>query len=292
MKIVAVIGGCSTKNKKVGFQFGQQASKLCLGGSFTIPSSGAGAGASESVEGDFRYAQGYGGCRLCGQKYVYQCAGCSSFVCYDGKQHESVTCPVCGKASAVPETKDDRIVRSATQKNIEIILAIDTSSSMKETKGGVSRLQELQRAAVQDFIYKFSNAKIALVSFGGSVSTELNFTADPHAVEDAVNRLVPAGGTTSPLAHIRRSFPSFTDPNATASRYVVIFTDGAWAGSGDGHMQSAKALKACGVSILTIGCAGADIDFLHAIASPDADIVATGDDFSDPFAKVAAKINQ
>ena len=292
MKVFSVIGGCSTKNKKVGFQFGEQNDKLLLGGSYVASGGGDGTSADESVEGDFRYMQGYPGCRLCDNKFVYQCAHCSAFNCYDGKAHDAIVCPVCGKTAAVPETKDDRIVRSAAQKNIEIILAIDTSVSMKESVGGVSRLQEMQRAAIENFIYKFSNTKMALVSFGGSVQTELDFTEDPRAVERAVNGLVPAGGTTSPLAHIRRSFPSFTDPHATAARYIVVFTDGAWAGNGDGHSQSAMALKSCGVSILTIGCAGADLGFLRGIASPGADIVAGGTDFSAPFATAAAKINQ
>lgn len=292
MKAFPIIGGCSTKIKKVGFQFGQQESRFYLGGSYTVSNNGVGTDSTESVSGEFRYMQGYAGCRLCGNKYVYQCASCSSFICYDGTQHDSITCPVCGKTAAVPETKDDRIVRSSVQKDIQIILAIDTSSSMKESVRGVSRLQEMQRAAINSFISKFSHAKIALVSFGGAVKTELDFTDNPRAVENAVNRLVPAGGTTSPLAHIRRSFPSFTAPDSTASRYIVIFTDGAWAGNGDGHRQSAKTLRGCGVSILTIGCAGADLSFLRAIASPGADIVADDQDFSTPFAVAAEKINQ
>lgn len=292
MKVFPVVGGCSTKNKKVGFQFGQQESRFYLGGSFTVFGEDSGTGAGESVSGDFRYNQGYVGCRLCGHKFVYQCANCSSFVCYDGAQHDSIVCPVCLRASAVPATQDDRIVRSAVQKNIEIILAIDTSSSMKEKIGGVSRLEEMQRAAINNFIYKFPHAKIALVSFGGTVKTELDFTDDPHAVESAVNGLVPAGGTTSPLAHIRRTFPSFTDSNSTSYRYIVIFTDGAWAGNGDGHSQSANTLRRCGVTILTIGCAGADLNFLHTIASQGADIVADDQDFSTPFAIAAEKINQ
>ena len=292
MKAFPVIGGCSTKNRKVGFQFGQQESRFYLGGSYTVSGSGSGGDDSESVAGEFRYMQGYQGCRLCGHKYVYQCANCSSFVCYDGTAHDSVKCPICGKTSAVPQTKDDRIVRSSASKDVEIILAIDTSKSMNDKIGGVSRLQEMQRAAIDNFIRKFSSVKIALVSFGGTVRTELDFTEDPRAVERAVNGLIPEGGTTSPFAHIRRSFPSFTDPNASSARYIVIFTDGAWAGNVDGHSQSAKAMKSCGVSILTIGCAGADFGFLRAIASPGADIVADDKDFDTPFAVAAEKINQ
>lgn len=264
-----------------------------MGGSFTVASpSSSDTGDSESVAGEFKYMQSYSGCKLCGNKYVYQCASCSSFVCYDGEAHESIVCPICGIAAMVPETKDDRIVRSSKPKNVEIILAIDTSSSMKERMGGVSRLQEMQRAAIESFISKFASAKIALVSFGGSVKTELDFTDDISAVKRAVNGLVPAGGTTSPLAHIRREFPSFTNSLAPATRHIVIFTDGAWAGNGDGHIQSAKTMKDCGVSILTIGCAGADLDFLRAISSPNANIVASGDTFDEPFAVAAEKINQ
>lgn len=293
MKVFSVIGGCSTKNRKVGFQFVQQESRYYLGGSYTVSDAGSSdSNTAEAVSGEFQYRQGFKGCRLCGHKYVYQCAKCSSFVCYDGMSHDSLVCPVCGKTSAVPATKDHRIVRGSTQKELEIILAIDTSSSMKERVYGVTRLQEMQRAAINNFIDKFTGAKIALVSFGGSVKTELEFTDNTRAVENAVNRLVPAGGTTSPLAHIRRSFPTFTDPNAVTARYIVIFTDGSWAGNGEGHSQSAKAMRDCGVSILTIGCAGADLNFLRSIASPGADIVADDNDFGSPFATAAEKIKQ
>ena len=291
MKVFPVVGGCTEKGKKVGFQFGQQENRFFLGGSYTVSGDGAaGTDTGETANGEFRYMQGYAGCRLCGRKFVYQCSHCSSFNCYDGKKNDSVTCPVCGKKSAVPETQDDRIVCSSTQKEIEIVLAIDVSSSMS---GG--RIQEVKKAAIDNFIYQFPGAKMALVAFGcrtsPDVQTILPFTTDYSNMERAINGLQALGGTPSPLPHILSSYSTYSCPNDSVDRYVVVFTDGEWFG-GYSAVPDADKLKANGVVIITIGCTGADYNFLKAIATPGASIEAGATNFGQSFATAASKIRQ
>lgn len=290
MKVFPVVGGCTSHGKKVGFQFGQQESKFFLGGSNTISGESSGTSEGETANGEFRYMQGYAGCKLCGNKFVYQCSHCSSFNCYDGKKHDSITCPICGKASAVPATTDDRIVCSSKQKALEIVLAIDVSGSMSG-----DRIKEVKKAAIKNFIYNFPGAKMALVAFGTDtnpdVSTILQFTTDYRRMESAINGLYAYGGTPSPLPHILAHFPTFASKNEPTNRYVVVFTDGAW-NEGYGAVSKADELKANGVVIITIGCTGADYNFLKSIATPGANIEAGGSDFGASFATAASKINQ
>lgn len=290
MKTFPVIGGCTSKNKKVGFQFGQQDTRFFLGGSYTVSGESSGSSTGETTSGEFRYMQGYAGCRLCDNKYVYQCSHCSSFNCYDGKKHDSIICPICGKSSSVPATSDERIVCGSKQNNIEIVLAIDVSSSMSGNK-----IKEVKKAAINNFIYNFPGAQMALVAFGGTrshhVSTILSFTTDYRCMESAINGLYAYGGTPSPLPHILSTFPSFSRNNATSDRYVVVFTDGEW-NEGFGAVPYADKLKSNGVIIITIGCTGADYNFLKAIATPGANIEARGTNFGQSFATAASKIKQ
>lgn len=295
--ILSVTGRCTSHGGNVGFQFksafnpatGCDDHYLC--GSFTV-NDFDGDGEESVANGGFMYGQGYAGCADCGAKYVYQCGHCSAFNCYDGKAHTGLVCPVCGKTSAVAATHDDRIVRSNPAPKIKIVLAMDVSSSMNErTATGKTRLREMQDAAVTDFVRRFESAEIAVVAFETRVRTVLDFTKNGSAVERAINSLQAGGGTTSPLAHIRSAFSDFAG-GAGDGRYVVVFTDGEWAGNSAGHISSAQTMRKNGLNILTIGCAGADKNFLRSVASQGASIDVVGDDFGSAFATAAKKISQ
>lgn len=285
-KVTSVVGGCSTKNKPVGFQFVSNGGNYFLEGSFVM---GQGASSEESaLTGDFRVGQSYHtrGCRLCGNKLVYQCGHCGSFVCYDGKSKKNAECPVCHKKSNVPATTDERIVRSAVNKNIQIVMAMDVSGSM------YTGLAETKIAAINEFVKKFPDAEIALVTFETEVSTVCSFTKDHLKLERAINSLRPLGGTSSPFRHIIDHYPAFCSKQGDDNRYLVVLTDGAWAGNADGHVNTAAKLKQNGVKIITIGCAGADMRFLAQVATPGANIEVSGNDIGGAYATAAKKISQ
>ena len=82
-----------------------------MGGSFTLSGSGPKT-EGEEANGRFVYGDSYAGCRLCGNKYVYQCCLCGSFNCYDGAAKKNAPCPVCGKPSDIPATAAKNIVCS------------------------------------------------------------------------------------------------------------------------------------------------------------------------------------
>ena len=296
MKIITIEGGCTKRNKLVGYQFNPINNKYYICGSYSV-TPGSSHGSEEELDGEFLYGQYTRGCKLCGNKFVYQCANCSSFNCYDGEEQIGLECPVCGSKANVPATTDKRIVRSASGKpNVEIILAIDTSSSMQEEiSRGVTRLDEMKRAAIDNFITKFDGVRMAVVAFSTSVKTVLPFTDDTNAIKRAVNSLRAVGGTASPFAHIRNNYVDFCENNGgtrAPARYIVVFTDGAWSGVTEGHVSTAEKLKDNGVSIITIGCAGADYDYLKRVASDGANIEVSGSDFGSAYATAATKISQ
>lgn len=112
MKILTLTGHCSTKNKGVGFQFMSESGIYKLGGSFTLAGTGPKKD-GEEASGRFVYGDSYGGCRLCGNKFVYQCCLCGSFNCYDGNAKKNATCPTCGKTIDIPATTSKNIVCSS-----------------------------------------------------------------------------------------------------------------------------------------------------------------------------------
>lgn len=294
MAIKSVKGHCLKLKSPVGFQFKEAIEGsnrvYYLGGSFVInEGSSGGELKSTDLNGSFQYNQSgkYAGCKLCGQKYIYQCCHCNEFICYDGREQRDVVCPACGKQSSIPATKGDRIVKSSVVSggNIELIFAMDTSGSMDG-----SRIVETKRAAISQFIDKFPTAKMAVVKFGFGVATKCGFTNDISLIRSTINGLGACGGTPSPLPHIISNFPEFLRGGNGANRFLLIFTDGAW-DSGD-HIGDANTIKNAGVKIITIGCAGANTGFLAQIASPGAAIVGGDGKLEEAFANAAKQVTQ
>lgn len=290
MKIVTVKGGCSKLKKPVGFQFNSDGGKYYICGSFTV-ASGSSSSGEESLDGEFLYGQYSRGCKICGNKYVYQCCHCSAFNCYDGNAQTNAVCPVCGKKSNIPATSDKRIVRSSAGGGAtEIVLAVDVSGSMGIKDNGKStRLDEMKIAAIDSFVKKFDGVKMSLVIFGPGVKTVLPFTSDSDKMIRAINSLTVSGGTPSPLAHVYTSYQDYKTKTKGINKYFVVFTDGDWDSTDTSY---AKKLKSNDVKIITIGCAGANMKFLRSIASDGASIEVSGNDFGSAYASAAKKISQ
>lgn len=279
--IVTIKGLCSLKGKDVGFQFQNKGGVYSAAGSFNIVPGDTAIVDAETLSGSFVVGQSFK-CKQCGGNHMYQCGACGKFICYDGKAR-SGACPSCGKNTSVPAQKDDRIPRSGVATHPQILLAMDVSGSMY---GG--RLTETKNSAVTEFVRKFPGAKMALVTFESYVRTIVNFTEDLSTVERAINGLTDLGGTASPLPHILNNFQGFI--HGSGDRYVVIFTDGAW--DRGNHTADANAIKAKGIKIITIGCAGADRNFLQSIASPGASITTSDGNIGGGFAQAVKLIHQ
>lgn len=287
-KIVAITGMCSSANKPTGYQFVPEDNKLVARGSFRMY--GGGDEVVTDVAGNFYTAPNFK-C-TCGMGHLYQCKECGSFVCYDGKAHDKLQCPSCHVVDYVPAaSKDGRIARSGKAGGIpvDIVLAIDTSSSMNA--GG--RLAVVKRAAVEEFVAKYEGkCRMALMSFDTKVTVLTPLTDNLSAVKQLIGALSADGGTTSPFGAVLRD-AALNDFRASKNkRYLVVFTDGVWAGDRNGHISSSKKIKDMGITILSIGCAGADADFLDEISSPNGSVVTTDSGIRSAFATVASRSEQ
>ena len=290
VNIIPITGGCSKNSTSVGYQFVEEGNdKLTARASFRVYEGGDEEEFPE-VEASFYTAPEFK-C-LCGNKHLYQCKSCGKFICYDGKEQKGAFCPVCHAKNDVPEASADGRIKcsghTAVARKVDIILAIDTSISM--TKMG--RMDAVKRAAINEFVSKYSGCRMALVSFGGQAAVQKELTADLNEIKSKINALVPNGGTVSPFATILRDPKLEEFRKSESDRYIVVFTDGAWSGKDEGHVSSATKIKDKGIKIMSIGCDEADANFLAAISSPGCSIVTSDEGIDSAFATIAKKSEQ
>lgn len=291
MSIVKVMGMCSACKKVVGIQFlvGQNATYTAAGS--YLPKEGAASSADEdkALAGQFFVASNYvcSGCHK--HESLYQCGYCKTFVCYDGKDKRHAVCPQCGKAGDVPAApRSGAIVRgSAEAVRPDILIALDTSGSMNEH----GRLDEVKKAAVNTIISKFEGkSRMGLVTFGESATVVVPLTDKASAVKSHLLACRAYGGTVSPFRCIREDASLDSFRTSANPRYLVIFTDGEWAGRDDGNRSSAQKLRDMGITIIAIGCVGANQEFISAIASEGADIKVNDGNISGGFATAVSII--
>ena len=141
---------------------------------------------------------------------------------------------------------------------IDIVLAIDTSTSMKAMDfeiGGkrVDRL-EVVKLEVEDFIRKRPNDRIGIVAFAGLPYTVCPLTLDHNWLEKNLERVhigMVEDGTAIGSA-ISSSLNRLKDTEAKA-KIIVLLTDGINNAGRISPMVAAEAAKALGVRIYTIG---------------------------------------
>ena len=160
-----------------------------------------------------------------------------------------------------------------TSEPVDFTLVLDTSKSMEDRIGSVTKLQAL-KDAVDNFLnsaaeinnQSSSLVKVALISFNGSASVESDFTDDFTSMKDTVNGLSTSMGTRSDYGLQKVSTVIGSRDNA--KQVVIFFTDGEpQASSGMAFEDSvaadavsaAKELKDSGKTIYSIGVVnGAD----------------------------------
>lgn len=281
------IGACSQSRNAIGIQFVRDGDKYVARGCF-IPraaDTAAGAGVTSSINGQFYTAPTFR-CKRCEANYLYQCAVCNKFVCYDGTSHAGVVCPSCGATISVAASPQSRIVmRSGLCP--DVLLAIDVSGSMNE----YNRIDQVKRAAIDTIVRPYRNkCRMGIVTFASGAHVVLPMCEDFARIESTINGLSAGGGTVSPFHCVRVDAELRAFRESTAPRYLVVFTDGEWSGDKSGHINSATALRDSGITIIAIGCAGAKEDFLRSIATPGAAISVSDSDIHGGFASAADSI--
>ena len=141
---------------------------------------------------------------------------------------------------------------------IDIVLTIDVSGSMAAedfTINGVqlNRLQVVKRV-VEEFISQRSHDRIGLVAFGGMAYTVSPLTTDYHWLKTNLKRvelgLVEDG--TAVGSGIMSSLSRLKNSKAKA-KIIILLTDGVNNAGKIDPISAAKAAKALGVKIYTIG---------------------------------------
>ena len=172
----------------------------------------------------------------------------------------------------------------------DMVLLLDSSSSMEERFDGSTYKYTALRTAVTSFIddagvrYAKSDKtdhRIALVNFNDSASTLQGWTKlDSNGVKslkNTVNNFKNYTGNTNIASALNQASvlfanPSYSGANTTRRKVVILFSDGYPAGSGDSYTESyaengvvaAKKLKDAGVSVFTVGIfEGANSDITY-----------------------------
>ncbi len=157
-------------------------------------------------------------------------------------------------AAARPQTTVVEAVRPA--EGIDIVLAIDTSSSMTQFRlGGEETRIDAARRVARDFIAQREDDRIGLVIFQRSSLVLSPLTLDLAAIDTLIETSVRSGlipdGTALGLA-MAEAVDLLRDSQA-ASRVVVALTDGENNVPGVTTQQAAAVARALGVRIYTIG---------------------------------------
>lgn len=156
--------------------------------------------------------------------------------------------------------------REILSQGIDIVLAIDASSSM-ETKdlGDASRL-DISKQVVADFVAGRVNDRLGLVVFAGEAYTQCPLTLDYDVFLTFLKDVRIADedwdGTAIGTA-IATAVNRLRDSEAT-SKVVILLTDGLNNRGEIDPMTAAKAAEAVGIRIYTIG-AGSDGEVLRQV---------------------------
>src|SRR5438876_4587436 len=171
----------------------------------------------------------------------------------------------------------DYTFEDVKRKELDLLIAVDTSRSMLSNDVQPNRLERV-KLAVQDLINGLQGDRVGLIAFAGRAFLQAPLTIDYDAVVEAINDLdtksIPEGGTniSSAIALAMQSFGK----SATGNRALIIFTDGEEL-SGDA-IKTAKEAADAGVRIFTVG-----------VGTPQGSLIPiTGDDGQTAFVKDSA----
>ncbi|GLB52725.1 BatA protein [Neptunitalea chrysea] len=155
-------------------------------------------------------------------------------------------------AMARPQTSDVT-AKTKTIKGIDIVMAIDVSSSMLAQDLKPNRLNALKKVAI-DFVDERPNDRIGLVVYGGESFTKTPITSDQAIVKRALKEvkygLVNDG--TAIGSGLAMAVNRLKDSKAK-SKVIILLTDGVKTSGSIEPLDAAELAVAYGIKVYTIG---------------------------------------
>jgi Ca-activated chloride channel homolog len=141
-----------------------------------------------------------------------------------------------------------------TSEGINIVLAIDLSSSMLALDFRPNNRLEVAKATVKQFIARRTSDRIGVVAFAGEALTQVPLTTDYAVVQQAVSNLqagqledgTAIGNAIATAANRLRDAPG-------KSKVIILLTDGVNNRGSIEPLAAAKAAEAYGIKIYGIG---------------------------------------
>jgi Ca-activated chloride channel family protein len=155
-------------------------------------------------------------------------------------------------ALARPQERDSK-VRDASVEGIDVMIALDLSSSMEAADFRPNNRLHVAKEVLAEFISGRSNDRIGLVVFSGAAYTQAPLTLDYGVLKEVVRQLrtrVLEDGTAIGDA-VATAINRLRDSDAK-SRVVVLITDGDNNAGAVSPVDAAKAAKALGIPVFTI----------------------------------------
>tara|TARA_B100000686_G_scaffold355261_1_gene471730 strand:- start:7905 stop:8912 length:1008 start_codon:yes stop_codon:yes gene_type:complete len=159
---------------------------------------------------------------------------------------------------ALARPQEGRYTREILSRGVDIMLAIDTSGSMRAldfTRGDqrITRLNVVKEV-VSNFVGNRSNDRLGLIAFGAEAFTQCPLTLDHEVVLKFINKMTigMAGDSTAIGSAIGIAVKRLKDLEAK-SKVIVLLTDGRNNAGFITPEQSANIAKTYGVKIYTIG---------------------------------------
>ncbi len=148
---------------------------------------------------------------------------------------------------------------------IDIILAVDLSGSMCGDP-----IQEAMRA-MQNFLSQMDSrtTRVGIVAFARTAKTVLSPTSDFAVVARAISKLAKVNvGMSTDAEPFSLAYRELTAKNSSATRYIVVLTDGCW-GNSNYAISIANKCHNDNIDVIALGFGDADYSFLRQIASTE-----------------------
>jgi len=158
---------------------------------------------------------------------------------------------------AVARPRHGNAVTVAPEEGVDVVLAVDISSSMLLPAGGRTTRVEAAQRAVEEFADRLDGGRIGLVAFQSRAITLSPLTGDHDALKQRAKTLQPGlveDGTAIGLG-LAEALALLGDSPAR-SRVVVLLSDGENNAGNVEPADAARVAQALGIRVYTIAFAG------------------------------------